>query len=57
MKRRDRNAFSDGGYWRPADRTGRAASLRELRDRATYDHQPRRRGLIARLLNTRGNRP
>lgn len=55
MKRRD--SFSDGGYWRPADRTGRAPSLREARDRATYDHQPRRRGLIARLLNTRGNRP
>ncbi|MEU8473708.1 hypothetical protein [Streptomyces hygroscopicus] len=54
MKRRD--SFSDGGYWRSADRTGRAPSLREARDRAYLDHQPRRRGLIARLLNTRGNR-
>lgn len=55
--KRDRDSFSSGSYWRPADRTGRAPSLRTARDRATYDHQPRRRGLIARLLNTRKDRP
>ncbi|WP_432010133.1 hypothetical protein [Streptomyces cucumeris] len=54
MKRR--NTFSDGGFWRPAARTGRGDNLRELRDQATYDHQPRKRGLIARLTNPRGNR-
>ncbi|MGW3428938.1 hypothetical protein ACWDHW_13420 [Streptomyces melanosporofaciens] len=57
MKRRDRSSFGDGGYWRPADRTGQARSVDEAAYRALYDHQPRRRGLIARLLNTRGNRP
>ncbi|MEE4598277.1 hypothetical protein V2J94_41650 [Streptomyces sp. DSM 41524] len=57
MKRRDRDSFSDGGYWARSDRSGRAPSLREARDRDYLDHQPRRRGLIARLLNTRGNRP
>ncbi|WP_413102274.1 hypothetical protein [Streptomyces sp. Inha503] len=55
MKRRD--SFSDGGYWTRSDRSGRAPSLRTARDRAYLDHQPRRRGLIARLLTPRGNRP
>lgn len=54
MKRHD--SFAGGGYWRPADRTGQARSVDEAAYRALYDHQPRRRGLIARLLNTRGNR-
>ncbi|WP_302887640.1 hypothetical protein [Streptomyces cucumeris] len=48
------NSFSDGGFWRPADRTGRAPSLRTARDRAYLDHQPKR-GILARLL--KGNRP
>ncbi|MFJ1995263.1 hypothetical protein [Streptomyces asiaticus] len=52
MKRR--STFSDGDFWRPADRTGRAPSLREARDRATFDHQPKR-GILARLIN-RGTR-
>ncbi|MBL1100097.1 hypothetical protein [Streptomyces coffeae] len=49
MKRRD--SFSDSGFWRPADRTGRAPSIGTARDRALFDHQPRRRGLITRLTN------
>ncbi|MFI7315195.1 hypothetical protein [Streptomyces hygroscopicus] len=52
MSRRDRDSFARGGFWRPADRTGRAPSIRAARDRAYLDHQPRR-GLIARLLNLR----
>lgn len=40
MKRRDRDSFSSGGYWRPADRTGRARSADEAGYRALYDHQP-----------------
>ncbi|MFF4479503.1 hypothetical protein ACFY1A_21135 [Streptomyces sp. NPDC001520] len=49
MKRHD--SFAGGGYWRPADRTGQARSVDEAAYRALYDHQPRRRGLIARLTN------
>ncbi|MEU8723567.1 hypothetical protein [Streptomyces antimycoticus] len=48
MKRRD--AFSDGGYWARSDRSGRAPSLREARDRDYLDHQPKR-GILARLIN------
>lgn len=48
--RRDRNSFSDGGYWQRPDSSGRASSLREARDRATFDHQPRQ-GVLGRLAN------
>lgn len=55
MKRRD--SFSDGGYWTRPDHTGRAPSLGVARYRATYDHQPRQPGVLARLANAlRGNR-
>ncbi|MER8158114.1 hypothetical protein [Streptomyces sp. NPDC094472] len=53
MKRR--TSFSDGGFWRPADRTGRAASLREACDRAYLDHQPKR-GALARITKLFGGR-
>ncbi|MEU9792938.1 hypothetical protein AB0E27_20310 [Streptomyces sparsogenes] len=53
MSRRD--SFSDGGYWTRPTNTGRASTRRQALDRATYDHQQPRRGLIARLL-TRGTR-
>ena len=53
MKRRD--SFSDGGYWARSDRTGRASSPREARDRAYLDHQPKPPGFLARLIN-RGTR-
>lgn len=50
---RDRDTFSDGGYWtRPRD-TGRAHTRREALDRASFDHQPKRPGLLARLINPR----
>ncbi|MET7933435.1 hypothetical protein [Streptomyces sp. NPDC005322] len=51
MKRR--NTFSDGGYWASPRDTGRGRSRRQLLDRASYDHQPRRPGLLARLINPR----
>ncbi|MFF5670312.1 hypothetical protein ACFY8S_09270 [Streptomyces hygroscopicus] len=54
MKRR--NSFSDGGHWCPADRTGRAASLRVARDRAYLDHQPKQRGALARITKLLGGR-
>lgn len=49
MKRRD--SFSDGGYWARPDHTGHASSRRQAQDRATFDHQPRRPGVLARLAN------
>ncbi|MGV9803958.1 hypothetical protein ACWDTP_38595 [Mycobacterium sp. NPDC003449] len=51
----DRDSFARGGFWRPADRSGRAASLRAARDQAAYDHQPKR-GVIARLINRKDSR-
>ncbi|MFD8866066.1 hypothetical protein ACFV1F_17105 [Streptomyces sp. NPDC059590] len=54
MKRRDRDTFS-GGYWTRPDHTGRARTRRQAQDRATYDHQPKRPGFLARLIN-RGTR-
>lgn len=41
-------------YWTRPKTDGRARNLREARDRATYDYQPKR-GVIARLIS-RGNR-
>lgn len=54
MKRRD-SFSSSGGYWTRPDHTGRARSIAEARNRAAYDHQPKRPSLLARLIN-RGNR-
>ncbi|NUH35316.1 hypothetical protein HUF15_00780 [Streptomyces samsunensis] len=56
MSRRDRNTFSSGGYWRPADRTGRVPSIRAARDRAYLDHQPKQRGALARITKLLGGR-
>ncbi|MFF5589686.1 hypothetical protein [Streptomyces hygroscopicus] len=53
MKRRD--SFSDGGYWARSDRSGRASSLRQARDRAYLDHQPKR-GALARITKLLGGR-
>ncbi|MEU5608400.1 hypothetical protein AB0H03_06530 [Streptomyces sparsogenes] len=56
MSRRDRDSFSDGGYWTRPDHTGRARTRRQALDRATYDHQPRR-GALTRLADKiRGRR-
>ncbi|MFI0768574.1 hypothetical protein ACH4TQ_27360 [Streptomyces sp. NPDC021218] len=55
--RRDRDTFSDGGYWQRPSPKARPRTRGEAADLVSYDHQPRRRGLIARLLTPRGNRP
>lgn len=56
MPSRDRNSFSSGGYWKRPDHTGRAPSFRVARDRATFDHQPKQRGALARLVQKIGGR-
>lgn len=56
MSWRDRNSFSDGGYWTRPDNSGRARTANEAGWRASYDHQPKR-GALTRLADKiRGRR-
>lgn len=58
MKRRDRDSFSDGGYWSGSKRdTFRARSRVEDQDRVSFDQAPRRPGALTRITDKiRGRR-
>lgn len=58
MKRRDRDSFSNGGYWSRSGRDDfRPRSRREAADLVSYDQAPRKAGALTRITDKiRGRR-